>query len=421
MPMQLKPAAKILLLAAFAMVLWLLSRKFSVHRSERFYLLVPVVWLSAEVLFRERHLPAVGGGRALGFVIVAVLVVFLSQSTASLIGGRISWRERLVTLYACLAMWILLRAAYAVTKTCAFAMLGRPRSGALFAAAWGLVGLSFVAVFFPYIFTALQIHRPKISNASDPKSVLGLAFERVEFRAADGVKIRGWFIPCMKSKTTVIMCHGLGANSANFLPSVPVFHSAGYNVLTFDFRGHGDSEGHTSSFGYFERLDVEGAVDYLKGRSDGRGENIICYGPSMGGAAIIHAAAEDERIAVVIADCAFADIYDMTADQFGGLPFFIRRWMTFAASVFGRLELGVTPEKLSPRRVVARISPRPILIIHGTGDRLVPYTQSQELFNAARKPKELWLVPDAGHYGAMWADPDEYQERVCNFISRYLP
>src|SRR5262249_30267548 len=115
-----------------------------------------------------------------------------------------------------------------------------------------------VPLVLPYVQAALFIYRFKVPNPYSTQELLERDSEEVEFGTEDGLTIRGWFLPAKSGcpSRTLIICHGLGANRSNFLPYVQVGDALGANVLIFDFRGHGDSDGHTVTIGYKEKLDV---------------------------------------------------------------------------------------------------------------------------------------------------------------------
>src|SRR3712207_4631015 len=94
-----------------------------------------------------------------------------------------------------------------------------------------------------------------------------LAAEHVSFQCADGLRIAAWYFPS-RNGAAVIVCHGLGGNRTGVVDYARFLTEAGYGALLFDFRAHGDSEGEIVSLGYFEALDVIGAVEYLKTRAD---------------------------------------------------------------------------------------------------------------------------------------------------------
>src|SRR5262249_33646730 len=102
----------------------------------------------------------------------------------------------------------------------------------------------------------------------------------------------------------VVICHGLGANKQNFLPAAHLVHGFNYNVLIFDFRGHGDSDGRTITFGVKESQDVKAALDHA--RAAHPSSKIYGLGYSMGGSALLKVAAEEGGFDKIALDSTFA-------------------------------------------------------------------------------------------------------------------
>lgn len=250
----------------------------------------------------------------------------------------------------------------------------------------------------------------------------GLAYENVEFAARDGIRLRGWFIPAAAAEAargTVIFCHGHAGSMDPDVKYAPWFHQAGYNVLMFDFRGHGRSDGQRVSMGALERLDLLGAVDYLRGRGI---ERVGVLGFSMGGVVAMGAAAHSEAIVAVVSDGGFARLERAVAAgaRQRGLP-------AFLAPLFGRvvvwlagLRLGVRLSEADPIRWVDKIAPRALFIIHGGRDPYVSVEEARELYRRADEPKELWIVPEARHRQVDVCRPQEYRRRVLGFFDRWL-
>ena len=140
----------------------------------------------------------------------------------------------------------------------------------------------------------------------------------------------------------------------------------------------------------------------------------------MGGAVAIRGAARIPEVRVVIAQSAYTSVEENVATgvrAFMGLPPF-----PFAPLVawFGERETGIEIRRVRPIDDVARISPRAILIVQGAQDRAVPPENGLRLYEAAGEPKELYLVPGAGHGGYMRVEPQEFERRVVGFLDRHL-
>jgi pimeloyl-ACP methyl ester carboxylesterase len=273
-----------------------------------------------------------------------------------------------------------------------------------------------MAALFPYIFVVFNVHRLKLHSRANPQSQCHLAYRDVTFTTRDGLQLAAWLIPCPGSRRAVVVCHGLGANKNVFVDVAPILHRAGYNVLMFDFRGHGDSAGYTTSFGPHEALDVEAAVAYLQ---DHGFDQIIGYGFSMGGAALLYAVPHLPVLRGVVLDSTYADFAPLMAAAARADSIHVGgRFGLRLVDCYGRFEAGVWPSRIAPRKFIAQIAPRPLFIIHGLADGLIPAAQAQLNYQAAREPEALWLVPSAGHCGCLRANIAVYEKRIAQFLRR---
>lgn len=255
-----------------------------------------------------------------------------------------------------------------------------------------------------------------------PPSEFGAEYEDVYFDTEDGIRLSGWLVkPAGQhfKNPSVIICHGLGANKSDFTQLAAYLAGRGYIVLLFDFRAHGGSKGFRSSLGYHEQKDVAAAYKFLVSRKDVDAERIGIYGFSMGGAVAILQAAETGLFKAVIADSAFTSLEDQARDaivKFYKLPAFP---FLHLAILGYELYFQTSVEKVSAIDAIGRLSPAPVLLIAGEEDRIISSDSTRRLFGAAGHPKELWIIPDAGHGGTMAAGI-AYYERVAAFFDRYI-
>ncbi len=253
----------------------------------------------------------------------------------------------------------------------------------------------------------------------DPQGALGLAFEEVEFSAVDGSVLRGWLIPGNPHATAgIVAVHGGGADRRHFLFTVPMFHEAGYPVLLFDCREQGISEsrGRGVGFGVREYADTISAVDFVK-QETGL-QRIAVVGSSQGAVSAIIAAALDPDIDVVIAENPFSDLHAMLRDtrsELGAPPEWLARLIAYFARV--RLRAGELP---SPIEAAPGISPRPMLLMHGTKDMLIPQSHSEAILAVAGPSAQLWIAEDAEHSSLYRKYPDEWKSHVMSFLEETL-
>jgi len=258
-----------------------------------------------------------------------------------------------------------------------------------------------------------------MGHFGDPTSEFGLAFREVEFPAVDGSTLRGWLVPGPgENGLAVVTAHGGEVDRRGFLRQLPMLHRAGYAVLLFDYREHGisDGAGRGMAFGWREHHDVSSAVRYMK--QEAGYARVAVFGTSMGGASAIVAGGLDDAIDVVVAENPFASASDVLgeAELFDRLP----AWYRVLTLGCLRLRYGLWSEP-DAIDVVDRISPRPLLLLHGTSDDLVGVWQSERLYERAGDPKAIWILEGAEHTALFNLAPAEYERRVIGFLERHLP
>ena len=264
--------------------------------------------------------------------------------------------------------------------------------------------LMLVAILLP----TLSIHRVKFAP-NDPPEELELKYELVTFpsRGAPQMELTGWFFPNKESrniKGTVLACHGAGANRADIALMIMLLQEADFQVLCFDFRGHGESEGHTVTFGYHERKDVLGALDYLKTREDVDMDQIYGFGVSMGASSLLLALPDMPEMKAVVVDSPFSSLDLMVHHQYRFLPKFLRPVPAAFTRWVGWLDSGLVVSEVSPVEAIQDLDV-PIFFIHGLDDITIPPKCANILHDSYSGPKKLTLVPGAGHCQAAGMGP----------------
>jgi uncharacterized protein len=244
---------------------------------------------------------------------------------------------------------------------------------------------------------------PRFPYWRDPADA-GIYFRDVTLTTADGLHLAAWYVPAVDPATpanapTILLAHGLFDRKESMLHIVPWLHEAGYNVMLFDFRGHGKSDKAPTTIGRKEVLDIEAALDWLE--AEGVAEKVGGIGMSMGAAALVNTAAQDARLDALVLDSLFANWSDTDFAKDYRLP---PDWLVPDVP---------NPEELMPKVHV------PIFIIHGTADILTKVDHAYRLYNAANEPKQLW-INDAGHAWSSWTYPNIYREKVLEFFGTAL-
>lgn len=293
------------------------------------------------------------------------------------------------------------------------------RNLALFGLSTLLFSLTFLGVQLAHQ-RALGLVRPGRSLPEQIPSDVGIEhWHDVSFQSTDGLTLSGWYVGT-ENGATVILVHGLGGNRAQLLDDAALLVANGYGVLLFDLRNSGHSEGDLTTMGYLEVLDVGGALDFVKTQPESDVERVGLLGHSMGGVAAILAAARYPQTKAVIAESTLTSVEDNVGDSLKaltGLPPF-----PFAPLVvwFGERETGIDIGQVSPLDAIGSISPRAVMIVHGELDEVISAQNAPKLYAAAGEPKELYVIPNAGHGGLPQTQPEEYRRRIVGFFDRYL-
>lgn len=266
--------------------------------------------------------------------------------------------------------------------------------------------------------TRLVIAPPRDKNETSPEQ-LGLAYEKVEFKSTDGLQLKGWFIPHLKAKGTIILCHGFGTNKSDLIGFVPFLHENGYNVFMFDFRAHGDSPGYCS-LGYYEVNDLLGAIDCLKNIPGVDMGRMGAIGVSMGAAVVFMTAPKTPYLKAVVGDSSILS-FERTVTRFAklfyNLPKFPLVYITIKAV---ELRLGFKAGEADPGDYIGKISPRAVFIIHGANDVRILVKDAKLLYEKANQPKQIWIVPEADHLESHGLQQIEYEKRIIDFFDKYL-
>jgi fermentation-respiration switch protein FrsA (DUF1100 family) len=254
-------------------------------------------------------------------------------------------------------------------------------------------------------------------------AALGLTFTSVALTAADGVRLTGWWVPCLRggkdipgrnetlrmtsgggssaadagaAGPVVLFFHGNAANLSALVALAGFFHARGVSFFAVDYRGYGTSAGKPSEAGF--TLDARAAWDWLRAQGVPRGR-IVIYGHSLGAALAARLAAE-ELVAGVVLEGSFPSLYAIARYH---CP-----WLILPAFLFR--------DRFETAHWVSR-SRCPVLIVHGEHDSISPVAFGRDVFASAPEPKRFFLIPEAGH-NDMLAERPEVLTAITKFVAR---
>ena len=268
---------------------------------------------------------------------------------------------------------------------------------------------------------------------------------------SDGLALKGFLHQPQAAgkRPGLVLCHGFGGScrGAGHPELAQALEQAGYAVMRFDFRGCGQSEGRRGDVIVDEEIaDLRHAIDFLQTQPRVDAARIGVIGASLGGSVAIEVAARDARVKVCIANGSVGNgerRYRAQYKDAAAWQVFLKRLAEAkrAQTTLNRFEIVYIPESeraglppgaimeftaataqsmldSCPERVVARIAPRPLLLVHPRGDRVVPYQESEALAKAAGRNAELHIIEGSAHFGSGSA---EIAALVLDFLRRHLP
>jgi len=226
--------------------------------------------------------------------------------------------------------------------------------------------------------------------------------------------LSGWLVPAANSKRAIILLHGYRGNRKQMLPRARFIRAQGYTALLYDARACGESSGDVITFGYRERHDVIAAVKFLQDRGC---QDIACLGVSQGGATILFAAEELRNVKCVICESVYDEMIhavDRRMRRYTGVPGCLGACLMVP---FAEQRLGLSIDEVRPAEYIGKV-PCPVFIISGERDDRTWPEDTQRLFEAAREPKDLWMIPEARHEDLFrYAG---YEKKVRAFLQRHV-
>jgi dipeptidyl aminopeptidase/acylaminoacyl peptidase len=259
--------------------------------------------------------------------------------------------------------------------------------------------------------------------ASRPTSAAAPVFspdeERIILKAADGLTIRGTFLPgASNTSPGILMLHGVQSSRAQFRRSALWLQTQGFAVLAIDFRGHGESAQAQRSFGVYESRDARAAFDWLKARQAGAKIGVV--GASLGGAAALIGDTGPLPADALVLQAVYPDIRNAIRNRIAtrtgnAVATLAEPLLSFQAP----LRYDRWPNTISPIAVISNFR-GPVLIIGGSADHSTPPDETRALARAAGEKVELWMVEGANHREIAAMDSDAYRQRIGAFFKDRL-
>ncbi len=284
----------------------------------------------------------------------------------------------------------------------------------------GLVALLALGHLVAALYLANRITRSPRSRVRGTPADAGLRYEEVQFRTADRLALRGWFIESPGARAVVTVVHdGDGTRTdpeRGLLSLQREYVRRGFHVLAFDLRGRGESAGTRDLLGGPELLDVLAAVAYAGRRAPGL--PVLLHGFGLGASLALEAAAAESPVAGVIADSPLASMREQQRLRHRRWP---RHLLALAYALARRL-FGADVDAVNPMGAVASADGVPVLFVCGEQDAQVPPSHTLNLAAASLSRRhEVWVAPEAGHCEAFVRHPGEYLRRSLDFIEIAVP
>jgi fermentation-respiration switch protein FrsA (DUF1100 family) len=265
-----------------------------------------------------------------------------------------------------------------------------------------------VVILLSLFFFYLYVFPKRTISRFDPGQ-WRMQYQDLTLTTRDGLKLSAWFIPNKKSEKAIIVCHGYPMDKGNIF-GVTDFLAKDYNLLYFDFRAMGKSQGRVSTSGWREREDFLSAVRFLKEKGF---NDIGAFGFSMGAAVIFMADSPD--IKCIVSDSSYARLetaMGMIFRNFGFLKWPLKKLVKIWSIIFLRIDM----DSVAPVNFIARLN-RPILLIHCRTDTLIPVTEALEL-RKANSRSELLLIPEGDHGESVFFK--DYELVIMKFFKAHL-
>lgn len=249
---------------------------------------------------------------------------------------------------------------------------------------------------------------PALARASEPLTV----------HSQTGVSLIGRFFRG-RDAVTIVLSGGYGGDQDEMLPTANSLHAAGFNVVTYDQRGTGGSGG-SGTWGALEERDLRSVVDTIAHHPGVAAQDIGLFGFSIGADISIIEAASDERVKAVVAAGSWPSLQSYMKTRL--IDAVLHPTWPYSPLALELLQLrtGADLSQVRPGAFIAKVSPRPLMLIDGLDDTDVTPRGTIANYRLARAPKTMWLVPGETHEGMVFPHGAATTARVSAFFTRAL-
>lgn len=272
---------------------------------------------------------------------------------------------------------------------------------------------------------AHRLTHPKRSNISAPPDQAALIYENILVKTSDNLTIKGWFLPAQSegvkqttTQTIIFAHHYGGARTSDEFGSLEFFKHflpQGYNIIAFDFRNSGLSEGEMTTMGVNEQQDLAAIIDWCNLRVP-NGE-IVLWGFSMGAAVSLNSGWQFPNVVGVIADSSFSDLSSYCLEM-------LEVWapvnpVVFSYPIFliSQHVFGIKAQKMSPIKAIPQYKDAQVLLIHSHRDKIIPVQHAVQLYHAAdQRQCELFILPSENHAASYFTNSEVYLQKVFTFL-----
>ena len=232
-------------------------------------------------------------------------------------------------------------------------------------------------------------------------------YQPIVLQTSDGYSLRGWYRP-PQNGAVIILLAGNGGSRDAMLPDAELLARHGYGSLTLEYR---NCVGGRSTLGYREAEDLQELAKFARGQPGVKWLGVMGF--SAGGVAAIRGAARTPEIQAVVSEGNYYSLdYEIRNSQ--AAPLTLEWQIQNLVILWYRLLDSVWPAEVNPAADLAQLSPRPVLLVYGEGE--ISNNQGYEQYDLLKPPRQLWVVPGAGHGGYSQKCPDEYERQIVNFF-----